>query len=1037
MIVFQAFRLDAEDQRLWNGQSPVSLTPKAFDVLRYLVEHPGKLVTRDELLDALWSETYVNPELINKYILEIRKALTDRPDAPTFVETIAKRGYRFIAAVRDESVVLPLPPISQLGPCIVGRDRALDRLDHYLRVAQTGQRQIAFVTGEAGIGKTTLVDAFHQRVFQGAGVLIARGQCVEGFGGKEAYYPVLEALGQLMRDDSTSVIEVLAKKAPTWLVQFPSLVRPEQRETLQREILGTTRERMVRELCEALEVLTAATPVVMILEDLHWVDPSTLDLISALARRRQPARLMIVGTYRPAEVIVSQSPLKGLKQDLLVHHLCEEVALERLEEAEVAEFVDGEFHGLPSALSHLIYRHSGGNALFMVAIVQDMQERGLIVGNDTRWTLAVPLKEIDITVPETLHGMLEAQFSQLNAEERRILASASVAGERFSLWAIAATLDMPPEEIEETCERLSERGQFIRSAGFQEFEDWTATACFEFRHSLYRQVVYRALSGASRSKLHRMLGQRLLELDARGKTEIASELALHFEEGREYDRAIRYLVLTSENLTRRFAYRDSIQVLQHALTLVPKRSPSGRAETEISLLRRIDDAYYALGNMMESARALEAAANCAAGAGLKSDEVHALNALARTTVLIDGDLGMAAFKRAQEACEGVNDPLLLARTRLLAATLRLGYDGWRKEDAETCVQARETIAQLTDPMSPSPYEVWDAHRQSLQGDSEDAVRTAHAAICKYYEIWDTDRQTLQGPYHGALETAQASITAINQSSSLVAYVLAISAKAIALLHLGQFGQALEIVRAARARAEKNGSNSSWIFMLRETWIHINACDFYGARRLCDDIISLNPPYLAGQPNAMGGIADGYAALYEQDYERALRSFGVVADRIPTPKFFLHWYWRMHAELGLSETLVQKGDLSGARRLADRFLQSALSTADPNLHALAWDMQTRVAISERNAIRSEESHREALAILDKFVVPLSAWKVHETGWQMCEQRKDGQSAEFHRLQAERGVLAIANSFLSDEPLRAIFLRSAPVQQILAGQIHSTV
>src|SRR4249920_3185775 len=121
MKVFQAFRLDMEDQRLWNGQSPVGLTPKAFDVLRYLVEHPGKLITRDELLDALWSETYVNPELINKYILEIRKALTDRPDAPTFVETIAKRGYRFIAAVRDESVVLPLPPISQLGPCIVGR----------------------------------------------------------------------------------------------------------------------------------------------------------------------------------------------------------------------------------------------------------------------------------------------------------------------------------------------------------------------------------------------------------------------------------------------------------------------------------------------------------------------------------------------------------------------------------------------------------------------------------------------------------------------------------------------------------------------------------------------------------------------------------------------------------------------------------------------------------------------------------------------------------------------------------------------------
>jgi predicted ATPase/DNA-binding winged helix-turn-helix (wHTH) protein len=1037
MRVFQAFRLDREEQRLWNGESPVSLTPKAFDVLHYLVEHPGKLVTRDELLDALWSETYVNPELINKYILEIRKALADRPDAPAFVETIAKRGYRFIAAVRNESAAPPLRPITQSGPCVVGRNKALDRLDLYLQLTQRGQRQIAFVTGEAGIGKTTLVDAFHQRVIQGADVLIARGQCVEGFGGKEAYYPVLEALGQLMRDDNTSVIEVLAKRAPTWLVQFPSEVKPEQREALQREILGATRERMVRELCEAMEVLTAAHPVVMILEDLHWVDPSTLDLISALARRRQPARLMIVGTYRPADVIVSQSPLKGLKQDLLVHHLCGELPLERLEEAEVAEFVDGEFRGLPSALSHLIYRHSGGNALFMVAIVQDLQKRGLIVGNDKQWTLAVPLEEVDITVPETLHGLLEVQLSQLSAVERRILESASVAGERFSLWTIAATLEMAPEEIEEACERLSERGQFIRSAGFEEFEDWTATACYEFRHSLYRQVVYRALSGLTRSRLHRLLGLRLLELSARCKTELASELALHFEQGREYDRAIQYLVVTSENLTRRFAYRDSIQVVQHALTLVPKRSPSGRAQTEIGLLRRIGDAYYALGNMMESARALEAAANCAASAGLKSDEVHALNALARTMVLIDGDLGLAACKRAQDACVGVEDPLLLARTRLLAATLRLGYgDSWRNEDAETCVQARKTIAQLTDPTSPSPYEIWDTHRQSMQGDAEDAVRTAHAAICKYYEIRETDRQTLQGQYQGALETEEEGITAINESSSLVAYVLAISAKAIGLLHLGQIGQALEIVRAAQARAEKNSSNS-WIFMLREAWIHIDAFDFHGARRLCDEIISLNPQYLAGQPNAMGGIADGYAALYEQDYERALRSFGPVADRIPTPKFFLHWYWRMHAELGIAETLLRRGDLSGARREADRFLKSALLTADPNLHALAWDMQTRVAMAERNSIRSEESHREALAILDKFFVPLSAWKVHETGWHMCEQTKNHELAEFHRSQAERGVLAIANSFVPDDPLRGAFMSSAPVQHILAGQIHTTV
>src|SRR5437773_5925415 len=94
---------------------------------------------------------------------------------------------------------------------------------------------------------------------------------------------------------------------------------------------------MVREICEALESLTAQDPLVLVLEDLHWVDASTLDFISALARRRGPAKLLLLGTYRPADVIISQSPLKALKQDLVIHNLSHEISLERLEESDVAE----------------------------------------------------------------------------------------------------------------------------------------------------------------------------------------------------------------------------------------------------------------------------------------------------------------------------------------------------------------------------------------------------------------------------------------------------------------------------------------------------------------------------------------------------------------------------------------------------------------------------------------------------------------------------------------------------------------------------
>jgi len=101
MKVFQPFRLDTVNHCLWRADQRVELTPKAFDVLRYLVEHSYRLVTQDEILEALWPGTYVNPEVVKKYVLGIRKVLGDNPQNPTFVATFPKRGYQFIAAVRE------------------------------------------------------------------------------------------------------------------------------------------------------------------------------------------------------------------------------------------------------------------------------------------------------------------------------------------------------------------------------------------------------------------------------------------------------------------------------------------------------------------------------------------------------------------------------------------------------------------------------------------------------------------------------------------------------------------------------------------------------------------------------------------------------------------------------------------------------------------------------------------------------------------------------------------------------------------------
>src|SRR5262245_674410 len=304
---FGPFRLDPPDHSLWRAGSRVFLAPKAFDLLCYLVDNANRLVTQEEILDAVWPRTVVNAEAVKKQILGVRRALGDSAEQPVFIETVARRGYRFIGRVTDGDGAAPPPERGE--PHIVGRDSAISALDARLAGALQGQRRLVFVTGEAGIGKTALVDHLQRGFSSRSGLQLARGQCVEGFGGKEPYYPVFEALGHLTRDGAGSpFVQVLDSRAPTWLAQLPALVMPDQRPALQAEVFGATRERMVRELCEALEAWTSAHPLVLVFEDLQWADSSTVDLLSALARRRGHAKLLVVGTVRPLDAVVSKSP---------------------------------------------------------------------------------------------------------------------------------------------------------------------------------------------------------------------------------------------------------------------------------------------------------------------------------------------------------------------------------------------------------------------------------------------------------------------------------------------------------------------------------------------------------------------------------------------------------------------------------------------------------------------------------------------------------------------------------------------------------
>jgi DNA-binding winged helix-turn-helix (wHTH) protein/predicted ATPase len=577
MQEFFPFRLDTMNQCLWRRRETahderILLTPKAFAVLQYLVEHAGRLVMQEELLAAVWPETYVQPEVLKSRIFEVRSALGDRPKTPRFIETLPRRGYRFIATVHEDLTAAHAAPAPLASGHLVGREGVLETVRACLHRALRGQRQLVFVTGEPGIGKTALVDAFQQQATADvSGLRIARGQCLEGYGGMEAYYPMLEALGELCRGPGgDAVVQTLATHAPTWLVQFPALLTCAHRETLQRELLGATRERMLREITEALETLTAARPLLLVFEDLEWVDRATVDLLAALARRRAPARLLLVATYRPVDLALSDHPLQALMRELLGHQLCHELALEPLREAEIAAYIAAASAGalLPDGLAGLVYRHSGGNPLFMRAVLDDLTQQGFLAREPDGWHLRVPITAIALGVPENVRQMIDAQIARLRPEEQRMLEVASVAGAVFTARVCTAVAHQEPEDFEALCDTLAQRQHLVHAAGPQQLPDGSIASRYAFVHELYREVCYGRQAPGRRAILHRRLGEHMEEVFTTRLGDVAAELAYHFEAGAEWTRAITYLRLVADTAERRYAHREAATTLQRTLALM-------------------------------------------------------------------------------------------------------------------------------------------------------------------------------------------------------------------------------------------------------------------------------------------------------------------------------------------------------------------------------------------------------------------------------------------------------------------------------------
>jgi predicted ATPase len=559
----------------------LSLRPKTLEVLWYLAARSGEVVELDHLLSAVWPRRVVTPGTLAVSIAELRRALGDDPKAPRYIQTVHRRGYRFVAPVYALAPAEVAPP--GVAPLALGREPELQQLQAWYELARQGRRQILFVTGEAGIGKSTLVEAWLQPLIRRDAVWLGRGQCVEHSGAGEAYLALLEALSRLCRGSGgETVIGHLRQQAPGWLAQLSGVLTVPERQALEHQQAPVNAHHYQRELADALAALSGTRTLVLVLEDLQWCDHATVEALAVLSRRPEAARLLVIGTYRPVDLVAQSHPLRSLTQELRCHGQCQELSLKGLDEDAVRAYVARHLpQATAGAVAAVVYKRTAGQPLFMVNLTEYLARNPeLAVERDNG-----ALGKATVSLPTGLQEFIEVQIGRLSEDEQHVLEAGSVAGSMFAAAAVAAALGLSVDCVERVCEGLVRREQLIAAQGLVDWPDGTLSESYAFRHGLYQEVLYRRIGGGRRIRLHRAIGERLEAGHGAEEAEaLAVELAEHFEQGRDDRRAVRYHRLAGETALRRYAAQAARAHLSRGLELLSRwPQDTERAQEELQL----------------------------------------------------------------------------------------------------------------------------------------------------------------------------------------------------------------------------------------------------------------------------------------------------------------------------------------------------------------------------------------------------------------------------------------------------------------------
>jgi predicted ATPase len=571
----------------------------SFGVLLYELltgRHPFAAPSQMAMLHSLMWETPEPPALVNNDLLRpldqlVMEMLQKDPRLrPGAGEVLLRLGFVHDSTVSATLSAVAVAPraVAATRP-VVGRETEIEMLLEEVNRARAGQGRLVLVSAEAGFGKTTVVDAFLRGLEeQGQQVRVGRGRCSERLAGSEAYMPIIEALDSLQHHDQLgSLSRVIRAVAPTWYAQIMPLSENDSSAArLAAETAVGSQERLKREIAALLDEAGRLQPVIISLDDVHWADASTTDLVSYMAQRLAGTRAMILATCRPSDLAQARHPFLAVKLDLMAHGLCREITLRPLDTPAIDRYLALQFpnHAFPAGFPDLIQERTEGHPLFMVDLLRDLKRRYILKEQEGRWTMSGDLASLVRELPQSVRSLVQRKLEALDDTDRRLLGAASVQGIDFDTAVIAGALSLDEEEVETRLERIEREHALVRFVAEGEARDRSLTLNYRFAHHVYQHAFYESLRITRRAAFARAIAEQLVKRMPDEFCECAAPVALLFETARENIKAAEYFNRAATAVGRLYAHEESERLAQRGLALLASEPASAaRDAAELSL----------------------------------------------------------------------------------------------------------------------------------------------------------------------------------------------------------------------------------------------------------------------------------------------------------------------------------------------------------------------------------------------------------------------------------------------------------------------